>query len=235
MDQEKIGQFIREIRKRNNLSQSEFAERLGVTFQAVSKWENGKNLPDMAILKEINKQFGVSIEEIINGEFAGDKRDKSFKYVLMIALVVCVLVVVILFLIFTNRDDDNFNFNEISTTNNEFSISGSVVYSDNRTSLIISDVSYNGTEDNTIYSKLSCGLYEDMSGKRTKISSCESASNETLKEYLESLKIKMDHYSAKCTMFVSSKMYMEIKASDSADKTISYKIPLEISEDDCDN
>ncbi len=233
MKQEKIGQFIREIRKKNNLSQSEFADRLGVTFQAVSKWENGKNLPDMVILQKISNDFNVSIEEIINGEFMNKKKDNKFKYVLIIALVFCILMVIILILMFTNRSDDNFNFNEISTTNNEFSISGSVVYSDNRTSLIISDVSYNGKEDNTVYSKLSCGIYEDASGKKTKISSCISANDKTLKEYLESLKIKMDHYSAKCTMFVSSKMYLEIKVSDSNDTTISYKIPLEISQDDC--
>ena len=41
MDQEKIGKLIKVIRKKNNLTQAEFAEKYGVTYQAVSKWENG--------------------------------------------------------------------------------------------------------------------------------------------------------------------------------------------------
>ena len=53
MDQEKIGKFIKEIRKKENLSQQKFAEKYGVTYQAVSKWENGKNIPDLSILKQM--------------------------------------------------------------------------------------------------------------------------------------------------------------------------------------
>ena len=45
MDQEKIGKFIKEIRIKNNLTQKDLAEKYGVTYQAVSKWENGKCLP----------------------------------------------------------------------------------------------------------------------------------------------------------------------------------------------
>ena len=68
MNQEKIGKYIRKIRKDNNLSQEKFAEKLGVTFQAVSKWERGINLPDMAILKAISDEFNIPIDDIINGE-----------------------------------------------------------------------------------------------------------------------------------------------------------------------
>ena len=57
MNQEKIGNIIKNIRVQNNLSQREFAEKFGVTYQAVSKWENGKNIPDIAILKEICREY----------------------------------------------------------------------------------------------------------------------------------------------------------------------------------
>ena len=53
MNQEKISKFIKDIRIKNNLTQKDFADKFGVTYQAVSKWENGKNLPDINILKEI--------------------------------------------------------------------------------------------------------------------------------------------------------------------------------------
>ena len=57
MNQEKIGNLIKEIRKKNNLTQAEFAERYGVTYQTVSKWENGKNIPDIMLLKQISEDF----------------------------------------------------------------------------------------------------------------------------------------------------------------------------------
>lgn len=47
MDQEKISKFIKAIRKKNNLTQKEFADKYGVTFQAVSKWENARGIPEI--------------------------------------------------------------------------------------------------------------------------------------------------------------------------------------------
>ena len=52
MDSEKIGKFIKELRKRNNLTQADLANKYGVTYQAVSKWETGKNIPDISLIKE---------------------------------------------------------------------------------------------------------------------------------------------------------------------------------------
>ena len=53
MNQDKISKLIKDLRKKNNLTQNEFAKEFNVTYQAVSKWENGKNLPDINVLKEI--------------------------------------------------------------------------------------------------------------------------------------------------------------------------------------
>ena len=61
MNQEKVGALIKKLRTDNNLTQKELAEKLNVTFQAVSKWENGKSVPDIAQLHEISKLFNVSI------------------------------------------------------------------------------------------------------------------------------------------------------------------------------
>ena len=57
MNQERIGKLIKEIRKDNNLTQKDLAKKLGVTYQAVSKWETGKNIPDIAILKKLVKNI----------------------------------------------------------------------------------------------------------------------------------------------------------------------------------
>ena len=50
MDQIKIGKFIAECRKKNNLTQMQLAEKLNITYRAISKWENGKGMPDSSTL-----------------------------------------------------------------------------------------------------------------------------------------------------------------------------------------
>ena len=79
MNQEKIGNLIKEIRKKNNLTQAEFAERYGVTYQAVSKWENGKNIPDIMLLKKISEDFDTPIEALLEGKRVINKKKKMDK------------------------------------------------------------------------------------------------------------------------------------------------------------
>ena len=68
MNQEKIGKFIYDLRKKYNLTQAELANRLHVTAQAVSKWENGRGVPDIELLKRLSEEFDVSISELIEGK-----------------------------------------------------------------------------------------------------------------------------------------------------------------------
>ena len=86
MDQEKIGKLIKEIRKKNNLTQAEFAEKYGVTYQAVSKWENGKNIPDVSLLKEISKDFNVNIEDLLEGRVSNKNKSNKSKLIIIIIL-----------------------------------------------------------------------------------------------------------------------------------------------------
>lgn len=78
MNQEKIGKFIAECRKEQNLTQEQLAEQLGITKNAVSKWERGLGLMDMSLLKPLSKVLKVSITEILNGEQV-NKEDVSSK------------------------------------------------------------------------------------------------------------------------------------------------------------
>ena len=64
----KIGKYIKKLRIDNHFTQKDLADKLGVTYQAVSKWENGKNIPDISVLKEMSNLFNVEISEILNGE-----------------------------------------------------------------------------------------------------------------------------------------------------------------------
>lgn len=60
-----IGRKIYEIRKREGMSQSEFADKFNVTRQTVSHWENGRNYPDMGTLMRISEEYDVSFDELI--------------------------------------------------------------------------------------------------------------------------------------------------------------------------
>lgn len=62
----KLGEKIKALRKQKNISQEVFANYLGVSFQAVSKWENGNTMPDVIMLPAIASFFGVSIDELFD-------------------------------------------------------------------------------------------------------------------------------------------------------------------------
>ncbi|MBQ3064732.1 MAG: helix-turn-helix transcriptional regulator [Clostridia bacterium] len=62
----KLGEKIKSLRKQKNISQEVFAGYLGVSFQAVSKWENGNTMPDVALIPAIASFFGVSTDELFD-------------------------------------------------------------------------------------------------------------------------------------------------------------------------
>ena len=68
MQKEEFGILLTTLRKKNGISQKEMAERLSVSTSAVSKWEHGKNLPDMTMLGSIAKTLQVSCDELLNPE-----------------------------------------------------------------------------------------------------------------------------------------------------------------------
>ena len=68
MDQLKIGKFIAECRKQKKLTQMQLAEKLNITDKAISKWENGKAMPDSAIMLELCDILCISVNELLNGE-----------------------------------------------------------------------------------------------------------------------------------------------------------------------
>ena len=82
----KLGEKIKSLRKQKNISQEVFANYLGVSFQAVSKWENGKTMPDVTIIPAIASFFGVSTDELFDFNlFEMEKQveeicDEAYKY-----------------------------------------------------------------------------------------------------------------------------------------------------------
>lgn len=68
MNQEKIGRFIAQCRKQNGFTQASLAEKLGITDRAVSKWENGKSMPDASIMLELCGLLKINVNELLMGE-----------------------------------------------------------------------------------------------------------------------------------------------------------------------
>ena len=68
MDQIKIGKFIAECRKKQNLTQAQLAEKLDITDRAISKWETGKAMPDFDIMLDLCDILEIKVNELLCGE-----------------------------------------------------------------------------------------------------------------------------------------------------------------------
>lgn len=67
LDSMKVGNFIMEKRKELGMTQQQLADKLNVSFQAVSKWENGTTYPNIEILKDLAIALAVTVDEILAG------------------------------------------------------------------------------------------------------------------------------------------------------------------------
>ena len=87
MDQIKIGKFIAECRKKNNLTQMQLAEKLNITDRAISKWENGKGMPDSSIMLDLCGELKISVNELLSGEMISmeNKNEKQEQLLLDMA------------------------------------------------------------------------------------------------------------------------------------------------------
>ena len=83
MNQEKIGSFIAENRKAKKLTQIEFAEKLGVSNKSVSRWETGKNMPDVSLFLSICDVLDISVNELLIGEHITTQESKKADEILV--------------------------------------------------------------------------------------------------------------------------------------------------------
>ncbi len=73
MNQEKIGKFIAECRKKQKKTQTELAEKLGVSDRTVGNWENGRNMPDLSLFKPLCNELAISLNDLMSGEKVTEK------------------------------------------------------------------------------------------------------------------------------------------------------------------
>ena len=79
MDLQKIGTFLKELRKEKELTQEQLAETLSVSRRTVSRWETGSNMPDMDVLIELSDLYSVDLREILSGERKSERMDREMK------------------------------------------------------------------------------------------------------------------------------------------------------------
>lgn len=79
MDQQKIGRFLKDLRKEKNLTQEQLAERFQISRRTVSRWETGSNLPDLDILIEMADYYDVDLRELLDGERKSEKMNKELE------------------------------------------------------------------------------------------------------------------------------------------------------------
>jgi transcriptional regulator with XRE-family HTH domain len=79
MDQQKIGNFLKTLRNEHGLTQEQLAAQLNVSRRTVSRWETGRNLPDLSILIELADFYGVHLRELLDGERKGEHMNKELE------------------------------------------------------------------------------------------------------------------------------------------------------------
>ncbi len=228
MDQEKIGKFIKEIRQKNNLTQKDIADKYKVTYQAVSKWENGKNMPDMALIKQMSKDFNISLDDIFEGEYSKKNRNRKNIYIISFTLIIITLLIIGGIYLVKYNNNSSFEFKTLKAECSDFNISGSISYNDSKSAIYISDIIYCGEDDIEEYSNIKCILYENNADSNKIIDTYNYDKNTkiTLEDFLKEVSFTVDNYQKVCKTYSKDSLYLEIEATNEKEKITTYKIPL---------
>ena len=233
MNQERIGKLIKDIRKKNNLSQKVFAEKYGVTYQAVSKWENGKNIPDLAIIKQICSDYDISIDELLDGTTRENIKNKKLISVILFLIGMILIVLGLLFL--TTRETNNdFEFKTLSSLSNDFTLTGSIAYNEDKTSIYISDVTYKGIDRDLEYKEIKSVLYEVNGKNKQELGTYNKTFLITFEDYIGKMTFNIDNHASICKEYTEESLLLEIAATTKEGKITKYEIPIAIS-DNCKN
>lgn len=72
MNPKETGRFIAEKRREKNMTQEQLAQRLGVSNKTVSKWENGRNMPDYSVVEQLCRELDMTVRELLEGKALSD-------------------------------------------------------------------------------------------------------------------------------------------------------------------
>ena len=218
-----FGEIIKDIRKKNNLTQKELADKLYVTYQAVSKWENNKSIPDISILQNISKMFNIDLNYLTNTK----KRNNIIYFILIIIFLILSLTITILI---TKNHTHDFEMRTIETTCNDFNLSGTIAYNKDKTAIFISEIDYCGLNKDQIYDTITSTLYQNENNKEKIIITNKEKNNLSLNDYLKDLTYHVDNYKSTCLDYNKNELYIKIELQKKNESTITYTIPLKIND-----
>lgn len=218
-----FGEIIKDIRKKNNLTQKELADKLYVTYQAVSKWENNKSIPDISILQNISKMFNIDLNYLTNTK----KRNNTIYFILIIIFLILSLTITILI---TKNHTHDFEMRTIETTCNDFNLSGTIAYNKDKTVIFISEIDYCGLNKDQIYDTITSTLYQNENNKEKIIITNKEKNNLSLNDYLKDLTYHVDNYKSTCLDYNKNELYIKIELQKKNESTITYTIPLKIND-----
>ena len=219
-----FGKIIKEIRKNNNLTQKELADKLFVTYQAVSKWENNKSIPDIAILKKISELYNIDLNNLT----ITNKKKSNKLYLLIIIIILIILSS--LGILYLNNHSHDFEMRTIETTCNDFNLSGTIAYNKDKTAIYISEIDYCGLNKDQIYDTITSTLYQNENNKEKIIITNKEKNNLSLNDYLKDLTYHVDNYKSTCLDYNKNELYIKIELQKKNESTITYTIPLKIND-----
>lgn len=237
MNPEKIGKLIKSLRMKQNLSQTQLAQQLNVTSQAISKWENGRGIPDIEMLKKLCEIFNLNMDDLIRGEERKSDSKKIKKIIIITSILLLGIIGISTFFILTSKQD-SFHFSALASDNHKFSIKGVVAYDNKKKSIYISDINYDDQEEENEYLQIECILYEKSQNTETKISQCgnintsfqNKKSGTTLSKLLKEVEFNIDNYDCSCSNNSCKNLYLKINALDTKNKVVTYNIPLQVND-----
>lgn len=217
--------FIKTLRQERQITQQQLADQYGVSFQAVSKWENGRNLPELALVQRICNDYHVRVDDVLAGEYRPKRRWSWRKTLVLLGIILMILAV--LFYSATNLSNNvsGFEFRTLSTRCRDFELQGSISYDEHKTAVQITSVEYHGENAAEKYSRIECDLYEKNGDMIKQIAHTES-NDTTMQDFLHCIVLTADGYQRICDVYNDDNLSLVIAVTDLYDKTTIYEVPL---------
>lgn len=183
-------------------------------------------MPDTYLIKQISKDFGISIDELLDGEYKEEKNNKKY---IMIIIIFVILSLILLIVVNPFQKDNGFQFKTLSTECKDFNISGNISYNRIKSAIYITNIKYCGGDDMEEYKTIECILYESNGDMERKISSFKSSHEKIkLEDFLQEVTLTVDNYDNTCKEYEDDSLFLSINATTYDNKTINYKIPLKL-------